>query len=501
MSSKSFDQLRFDNSYARLPEPFYSRVLPALQNSVGSAAEPYLVCFNVAAAQLLDLAAEESQRDDIAEILSGRHLLAGSEPLAAVYAGHQFGVYVSRLGDGRAILLGEVVNDQGERWDLQLKGAGPTPYSRMGDGYAVLRSTIREYLASEALHGLGIATTRALSIVGNDASVYRETVETGAILMRLAPTHVRFGTFEYFSHTRQHELLKQLTDYVIAHHYPRLCDIKEPADRYAHFFAQVVERTAHLMAHWQAVGFAHGVMNTDNMSILGLTIDYGPYGFLDQYEPGFICNDSDHQGRYAFKRQPNIALWNLACLAQALVPLIEQQTLKSILNDYAGIYNSFHLELMRAKIGLQRSQPDDAELIQDLLVLMARSKVDYTNTWRSLADFNAHDPDNTDDDSWLKRFVDQQAIRRWAQRYAQRLTAEQSDADVRRRRMNQVNPKYVLRNYLAQVAIEKAQQKDFTEIARLLEVLSKPYDEQEHYAEYAVEPPSWGRHLAVSCSS
>ncbi|MEW6613804.1 MAG: protein adenylyltransferase SelO family protein, partial [Pseudomonadota bacterium] len=294
---RPLEDLDFDNSFARLPEPFYSRVMPT------PVPAPELLSYNETAAALLDLDPREAQRPEFVEYFSGNRPLPGSEPLAALYAGHQFGHYVPQLGDGRAILLGEVRNRAGERWELQLKGAGRTPYSRGGDGRAVLRSTIREYLCSEAMHGLGIPSTRALCIVGSELEVYRESVERGAVLLRLAPSHVRFGSFEVFFYRDQHAELKLLADYVIERHYPELAD---GDDRYVRFFQEVVLRTARLLAQWQAVGFAHGVMNTDNMSILGLTLDYGPFGFLDRYDPGFICNHSDHAGRYAFDRQPQI---------------------------------------------------------------------------------------------------------------------------------------------------------------------------------------------------
>ena len=486
--SKTLEQLHFDNCYARLPEAFFSRVQPIPKG------DPYRVSVNPAAAALIDLDPAEFDRDDFAAIFAGHKLLPQSEPIATVYAGHQFGVYVPRLGDGRALLLGEVVNNNGERWELQLKGAGPTPYSRMGDGYAVLRSTIREYLCSEAMHGLGIPTTRALCLIGSDAPVMRETLETGATLLRMAPSHVRFGSFEYFSHTRQPELLKTLADYVIEHNFPIHA---ETTDRYGRWYMDVVERTARLLAQWQAVGFAHGVMNTDNMSILGLTLDYGPFGFLDAYEPGFVCNHSDSYGRYAFDQQPNVGLWNLACLAQALLPLIESDTLKAALDDYAGIYNNHYIELMRAKLGLQQSRPDDVELIRDLLTLMAQSKVDYTHTLRALSRLRPQQGTTFLRDT----FLDREAFDTWAARYSARLIYEHSDDQQRQQRMDQLNPKYILRNYLAQTAIASAQQKEFAEIDRLLAVLSDPFSERPEDAHYAAEPPDWGRHLEISCSS
>ena len=326
MPLRVLDELVFDNSYARLPDAFYAKLNPTPFNS-----PPYLVHANPAAAALIDLDSEEVKRPEFAGLFGGSMLAPGMDPLAMLYSGHQFGVYVPKLGDGRAILLGEVKNDRGERWDLHLKGAGMTPFSRDGDGRAVLRSTIREYLCCEAMHGLGIPTTRALCIVGSEEKVYREQIETGAMLVRMARSHVRFGTFEIFYYRKQHELLRVLADYVIEQHFPHL---REATDTYARLFAEVVEQTAKLIARWQAVGWSHGVMNTDNMSILGLTLDYGPFGFMDDYDAGFICNHSDHNGRYAFNQQPYIGLWNLSCLAQALLPLAEKEALKAGLDAF-----------------------------------------------------------------------------------------------------------------------------------------------------------------------
>ena len=315
----------FENSYARLPEVFFRRVAP--QPLRGA----FLLSVNADALALLDLPAEAASAPEFLEFFSGAKLLSGAEPIAAAYAGHQFGVYVPQLGDGRAILLGEAIDKRGGRWDLQLKGAGLTPFSRMGDGRAVLRSCIREYLCSEAMHGLGIPTTRALCLIGSDEPVRRETIEKGAALVRMSPSHVRFGSFEYFYYRNQPEQVRQLADYTLALHFPDLLETPQP---YAAFFQEVVTRTARLMAQWQAVGFAHGVMNTDNMSILGLTLDYGPFGFLDEYDAGYICNHSDHTGRYAFGAQPQIGFWNLACLAQALSPVLPESAAIDGLNSY-----------------------------------------------------------------------------------------------------------------------------------------------------------------------
>jgi serine/tyrosine/threonine adenylyltransferase len=491
MTKRRLETLSFDNTYASLPESFYAKLNPTPFSE-----PPYLISFNPAAAELIDLDPEQAMRPEFAAVFGGSMLVPGMEPLAMLYSGHQFGVYVPQLGDGRAILLGEVRNERGERWDLQLKGAGLTPFSRDGDGRAVLRSTIREYLCSEAMYGLGIPTTRALCVVGSEQKVFREQIETGAIVLRMAPSHVRFGSFEILYYRKQHEQLKVLTDYVIAHHYPHLV---ETADKYARFLHEVVERTARLIAQWQAIGWAHGVMNTDNMSILGITLDYGPFGFIDDYDPGFICNHSDHNGRYAFNQQPYIGLWNLSCLAQALLPLSQKEDLKAALDRYTPLCEGRYMELMRAKCGLAETKEEDASLIQDLLALMHLHHVDYTSFFRALGLFQA----GTESLNELLRdfFLDRASFDQWARRYKDRLRQEGSRDEDRLVRMNRVNPKYVLRNYLAQTAIEKAQKKDYTEIDRLLVLLQNPYSDHPGMDAYAAPPPNWGKHLAVSCSS
>lgn len=491
MTRRRLEPLPFDNSYARLSEAFYAKVNPTPFSD-----PPHLVSFNHAAAELIDLDPDEAKHPEFAGVFGGSLLVPGMEPLAMLYSGHQFGVYVPQLGDGRAILLGEVRNGRDEKWDLHLKGAGITPFSRDGDGRAVLRSTIREYLCSEAMHGLGIPTTRALCIVGSDEKVYREQVETGATLLRMAPSHVRFGTFEIFYYRKQYDHLTVLADYVIANHYPHLA---VATDKYARFFAEVTERTANLIAQWQAVGWAHGVMNTDNMSILGITLDYGPFGFMDDYDPGFICNHSDHNGRYAFNQQPFIGLWNLSCLAQALLPLVPKEELKAALDRYTSIHQARYVELMRIKLGLDGARPDDESLVNDLLVLMAQSQADYTNVFRTLGEFRSTPGELNE--GLRDYFVDRGSFDGWAARYCARLREQTgTDAD-RRERMNRVNPKYVLRNYLAQTAIEKAQQKDYSEVDRLLSLLQGPFSDQPGMGAYAAPPPNWGKHLAVSCSS
>jgi len=487
----SLNNLPFRNSFAALPQAFYSRVAPTPFEATAQ-----LVHFNTQAAELLGLDPAVQHDPRFVEAFSGQRLLPGADPVAMLYAGHQFGHYVPQLGDGRAILLGEITNPRGEKWEIQLKGSGQTPYSRGSDGRAVLRSSIREYLCSEAMHGLGIPTTRGLCLIGSADEVHRERIETGAMLTRLAPSHVRFGSFEVFYYRDQHEHVRMLADYVITQHYPELAD--QP-DRYLRFLQTVIERTARLLAQWQAVGFAHGVMNTDNMSILGLTLDYGPYGFMEAYDPGFICNHSDHHGRYAFDQQPQIGLFNLNCLAQALLPLLEIDAARAALECYQALFIEHYHQLMAQKLGF--AQPDETvvHLLDELLAQMHASRTDYTLLFRALSavprDSNEGAPALRD------RFVDRERFDRWLDGYRAHLRASARDDTTRRPAMLASNPKYVLRNYLAQVAIEKAEQGDYSEIEQLLMVLRAPFDEHPQQAHYAEPAPAWADTIQVSCSS
>lgn len=478
--------LTFDNSFARLPSLFYSR------QAATPIAAPYWVAYNPDVAALLGLS--ETPTDTLLQAFSGHQPLPGSEPLAMKYTGHQFGAYNPDLGDGRGLLLGEVISPHGERLDLHLKGAGRTPYSRFGDGRAVLRSCIREYLASEALHGLGIATTRALCITGSQEPVRREKMETAAMLLRVADSHIRFGHFEWLYHSQQHHALQQLADYVIQRHYPSSQTQPQP---YAHFFGEVVNRTAQLMADWQLNGFAHGVMNTDNFSITGSTFDYGPYGFLDRYNPGFICNHSDHQGRYAWNQQPSIGLWNLNALAIALSGLIEKDALIQSLRDYEPTLLQHYAQGLRRKLGLQDTRAEDRELGMSFLDLLLKNGADYSRSFRALNQIRGQEKQAALRDD----FVDREAFDAWLQRYQTRLQAENSQDQERIQRLNQANPKYILRNYLAQIAIEKAEAGDTSEIETLRKILSRPFDEQPEHESYAAPPPEWGQHLEISCSS
>lgn len=486
---KTLAELHFTNRFATLPSDFYSR-LPATP-----LAAPYLVAFNPQAAQLLDLHPQPTLHSNLVAQLSGNLPLAGQDSLAALYAGHQFGVYVPQLGDGRALWLGEIQNNAGQHWEMQLKGSGPTPYSRNGDGRAVLRSSIREYLCSEAMHGLGIPTTRALSIIGSDEPVYRERAETAAVVTRLAPSFIRFGSFEVFYYRRQHAKIRSLADFVINHYYP---ECHEQTNPYAALLQEVVSRTARLIAQWQAVGFCHGVMNTDNMSILGLTIDYGPFGFLDAFDPAHICNHSDPAGRYAFDQQPQVGLWNLQCLAQALLPLMDQASAINALNQYKDVFEDALEKGLRQKLGLQTTHPDDMDLVSQLFGLMAQDRVDYTLFFRRLCDFQPQQPNAALRDMFLQR----EAFDQWVQHYSLRLQQESTPDAQRSKQMRQCNPKYILRNHLAEIAIRQAEQeRDFREIERLRQILSQPFSEQPEHEQYAGYPPEWATTLSVSCSS
>lgn len=431
---------------------------------------------------------------DKTPIWAGEKLLPGMRPLAQVYSGHQFGVWAGQLGDGRGILLGEQRLADGRSMDWHLKGAGLTPYSRMGDGRAVLRSAIREFLASEALHLLGIPTTRALTIVTSEEPVYREQPERGAMLLRVAESHVRFGHFEHFYYRKQPEQVQQLADFVIARHWPQLQD---QAEGYLLWFTDVVERTARLIAHWQTVGFAHGVMNTDNMSILGLTIDYGPYGFLDDYKPDYICNHSDHQGRYAFDNQPAVALWNLHRLAQTLSGLMSTEQLQQALAAYEPALMRAYGEQMRAKLGFFTQSQQDNDLLTGLLSLMAQEGRDYSRTFRLLS----HTEQQQAQSPLRDEFIDRAAFDGWYQQYRKRLQQEQVSDAERQQAMKAVNPKLILRNYLAQQAIESAERDDVSKLARLHQALLTPFADAPEYDDLAALPPDWGKHLEISCSS
>lgn len=479
--------MQFNNTWYQELSGFYTALAPTRLNN------PRLLYHSAPLAQELGLDSRLFDAENV-ELWSGETLMDGMQPLAQVYSGHQFGVWAGQLGDGRGLLLGEQQLPDGRKFDWHLKGAGLTPYSRMGDGRAVLRSTLREFLASEAMHALGIPTSRALTVVTSDEPVYRESAETGAMLLRVAESHLRFGHFEHFYYQGQQGHVTRLADYAIRHHWPQW---QQEQDKYLLWFSDVVKRTARLIAGWQSVGFAHGVMNTDNMSILGLTLDYGPYGFLDDYQPGFICNHSDHQGRYSFENQPMIGLWNLNRLAHALSGLMSTEQLKQALALYETELMRCWGEKMRAKLGLLTAGKDDNNILTGLLSLMTKENSDYTRTFRQLSAVEPHQSRSPLRDE----FIDREAFDSWYNVYRQRLLQEEWSDEQRQHAMRQANPALVLRNYLAQQAIEQAEQDDVSVVARLHHALLRPFDEAPEFADLTRRPPDWGKKLEVSCSS
>ncbi|QLA80267.1 YdiU family protein [Acidovorax sp. JMULE5] len=479
--------LAWKHGFAALGPDFFTELRPTPLPS------PHWVGTSTAVAQLIGLDADWLQRDEALQAFTGNTLLAGSRPLASVYSGHQFGVWAGQLGDGRAILLGETAAGL----EIQLKGAGRTPYSRMGDGRAVLRSSIREFLCSEAMHGLGIPTSRALCITGSPAPVRREEVETASVVTRVAPSFVRFGHFEHFAANDLQAQLKTLADHVVDRYYPECRDTRDfGGNAYAALLQAVSERTAHLMALWQAVGFCHGVMNTDNMSILGLTIDYGPFQFLDAFVPGHVCNHSDNQGRYAYNRQPNVAYWNLFCLAQALLPLIgDPELAKGALESYKTVFPEAFMARMRSKLGLAQAREKDAELIDGILVLLTQNGVDYTIFWRRLS----HAVQQNDFEPVRDLFADRNAFDGWLLSYSELLALDNQALAANLMLKN--NPKFVLRNHLGEQAIRAAKLGDFGELKTLQRLLEHPFDEHPGHDAYAAFPPDWASSIEISCSS
>lgn len=484
MSSNSF---RVEHRYLDLPDSFYSRVQPSPLKGAR------MVCFNH------DLAREMGFHADHPEewtgVGAGTELLEGMDPVAMKYTGHQFGMYNPDLGDGRGLLLWETLGPDGRRWDWHLKGAGMTPYSRFGDGRAVLRSTIREYLCSEAMHALGIPTTRALFMVSAKDPVRRESIETAAALVRVAGSHIRFGHFEFAAHHEGEAALRTLIEHVIALHFPHLIGLPQD-ERYLRWFEEVVERTARLIADWQAVGFCHGVMNSDNMSIIGDTFDYGPYAFLDDFDAGYICNHTDQGGRYAYNRQPQIGFTNCQYLAHALLPVMTEDDVRQALQRYEKAYNSHFLQKMRDKLGLALEDSGDLGLVMDTFSMLHEHHVDYTRFFRGLSGLTSKGTAPVRD-----LFVDRSVADEWLERYRSRLKLETRADDEREWTMRKVNPKYILRNYLAQQVIVEAQNGDYEPMKELLKILQKPFDEQPDYEKYADLPPDWGKHLNISCSS
>jgi len=487
----------FDNSYARLPEAFHSRQAPT------PVVRPELFALNRELAADLGLDADWLAGEDGLAMLSGNRLPPGAQPVAMGYAGHQFGHWVPRLGDGRALLIGEVIDRFGVRRDLQLKGSGPTPYSRRGDGRSSIGPVVREYLASEFMHALGIPATRALAAVSTGEQVVRQGMEPGGILCRVASSHVRVGTFEFFARNGKDEEVRVLADYVIDRHYP---DCREAEHPYAALFSEVVKRQARLIADWLRVGFIHGVMNTDNCSIVGETIDFGPFGFIDQFDPATVYSSIDHGGRYAYNQQPTIAHWNLARLAECLLPLFDTEPEAAVeqANDRLQAFPShfeaaFHPALA-AKIGLSAEAVENVQLALDLMDVMHQGEADMTLTFRGLCRLPAGGPEQ--DGPVRALFSDPTAFDAWAERWRQRLAAEGRDDAARRAAMERVNPAFILRNHLAQQAVDAAIERlDFAPMRRLHAVLARPYDDQPDAADLAQPPAPEERVLTTFCGT
>ncbi|MBL4583482.1 MAG: YdiU family protein [Pseudomonadales bacterium] len=510
-----------DENYTRqVTDICYSWVTPKITPN------PSLVSYSQDAANLLNLSEQTCGSADFLQTFSGNHVLDDMQPYATRYGGHQFGNWAGQLGDGRAINLGEIINQQGKRWAIQLKGSGPTPYSRRADGLAVLRSSVREFLCSEAMHYLGVPTTRALSLMTTGEKVTRDMfydgnpkAELGAVVCRLAPSFTRFGHFQIHASRGETELLKQLVDLTITNDFPHL---GQPSpETYIAWFQEICDTTAKMVVQWMRVGFVHGVMNTDNMSILGLTIDYGPYGWLEDFDPGWTPNTTDAQGkRYCFGNQPEIAQWNLAQLGNALLPIIDNlEAVQQAYNSYQSSFQNRWRNMMTKKLGLTSLDPQtDPELFDQLLALLAEVETDMTIFFRNLAklDLNTTKPLTEQNDIpseltgayYQPRQLTQPyktTLFEWLNAYQKRVQKDSTSQQQRRTIMDAVNPKYVLRNYLAQLAIDKAEQGDNSMVNELLELLSKPYDEQPSKEQYAEKRPEWARTKAgcsmLSCSS
>jgi len=486
----------FQNTYAALPANFFARVAPTPVTS------PRLIKLNRPLALQLGLDPDRLESPEGAEILAGKQLPDGADPIAMAYAGHQFGHFVPQLGDGRAILLGEVIDADGVRRDIQLKGSGPTPFSRRGDGRAALGPVLREYIVSEAMATLGIPTTRSLAAVLTGESVRRETALPGAVLTRVASSHIRVGTFQYFAARRDTEGVRQLADHVIARHYPDIANHERP---YLALLNAVIARQADLVARWLLVGFIHGVMNTDNSSISGETIDYGPCAFMDHYDPKQVFSSIDEMGRYAYANQPRIAQWNLTRLAECLLPLISDDQDQAVaeaqaaIGEFVEIFDAAYQAGLRRKLGLFTARDDDRILAQDLLDAMARNQADFTLTFRRLSDA-ALGPDH--DGEIRPLFADPAAYDEWAARWRQRIGEEPQDSTTRRTAMRSVSPAFIPRNHRVEAVIEAAVNRDdFAPFEELLAVLSKPYEDQPAFSAYAEPPEPHERVLQTFCGT
>lgn len=487
--------IAFDNSYARLPDGFYQRVRPAIVEA------PTLMRVNDALALQLGIDPGFLKSPAGVDVLAGNAIAPGSEPIAQAYAGHQFGNFVPQLGDGRAILLGEVLDSAGKRYDLQLKGSGPTRFSRRGDGRAAIGPVIREYIVSEAMFALGVPTTRSLAAVMTGETVTRERELPGAVLTRVASSHLRVGTFQYFAARGDLESLRTLADYAIARHYPKA---RAAADPYAAFYDAVVASLARLTARWMLIGFIHGVLNTDNTSVAGETIDYGPCAFMDAYSPDKVFSSIDQFGRYAFANQPVVMKWNLARFAETLLPLIADGGNKAVeaadasLARFDGKFNAAYVAGLRQKLGLTLALENDEELGADLLTRMAANRADFTLTFRALSEAAG---DETREADARALFSDATSFDEWAVRWRKRLSHEPQSADERRESMRRINPMFIPRNHRVEAAIGDAQAGSFDKFHELVEVLQRPYDDQTQFADFAKAPTAYEEVRQTFCGT
>ena len=493
---KSFAGLSFDNSYIKLPSNFYSRLNPI------PVAQPSLIELNKKLATEFDLDIEKLQSKEGIDFFAGNYIADGSEPIASIYAGHQFGYFNPQLGDGRAVLLGEVYNKDKKRFDIQLKGSGKTPFSRNGDGRSALGPVLREYIMSEAMHALGIKTTRALAAISTGEFVYREGSVPSAILTRIASSHIRVGTFQYFAAIRAQESVQQLADYTIKRHYPKCLESKNP---YLALLKSVLKAQAKLIASWMSVGFVHGVMNTDNMSICGETIDYGPCAFIDNYDPNAVFSYIDQQARYAFGNQPDIAKWNLTCFAQAILPLIDSDIDKAIeiaeieLEKFSSEFDQYWLAMMRKKFGLLNEQEGDLELIQEFLKLMEKQEIDYTLAFRYLCSACTK---NSKHNKINNLFSNSTEYNAWELRFKERIKLESNSAIERLDSMHLANPAFIPRNHLVEESITDALEKnDFTKMKKLIKILDTPYKETESDDKYKFPPKIIDRNYRTFCGT
>ena len=494
---RKLNEIPSQHRFRALPSVFYSNVQPEPLD------QPELVIASSNCAELLGINPNSLSDTSSLRTLAGQTVPEDWQPLAMKYFGHQFGYLNPDLGDGRGLLMAEIDTPSGDVMELHLKGAGQTPYSRQGDGRAVLRSSIREFLCSEAMHALGIPSSRALCVVNSATPVYREQVETGASLMRVTRSHIRFGHFEFAYHSGDPAMLYKLSDYVCEHYFPCIfqnaphgseANKRQNAD----LFELIAQNTASLIAKWQCAGFAHGVMNTDNMSMLGETFDYGPFGFIDAFDPGYICNHSDHQGRYAFDRQPAIAHWNLSVLAHALSPILENETLQQGLQAFSERFNDSFITGMQHKLGLQNHQEEDPAFIFNTLNLLSKNRLDYSWFYRQLSE---HEVSKVALEPIRERCLDIKGFDEWLSLYQERLGLEEKGEAARKALMLASNPKFILRNHLAQEAIADAEKGNYETVKRLHEVLRKPFEEQPEYEAYAALPPDWAQDIEISCSS